>query len=340
MKLESSVSSRGGSLLNQIVELAHPEERMAARLVERLNASPPIDVEAICRGLAELKFKTFPISIDGLCLDLKLPGKRPKVWLSEDMPPVRQRFTLAHEIGHIVIPWHTGSILDNIDAPRSAERGRYRTMEVEANRFAAELLMPSAWVTGIAERSEHVSDLMHTIRHVADVSLPAAFLKASKLGRPGFVGAEIRNGIVARSVRTPGTHSIPPAHSSLLADVGMPAAYEPRVLSGQDASYYWWQIREHIPDPGSDLPEWRTILNDMLLEIPPAFRPKTRASVNAIVGLAIGRVPKGSPVGKVFKHGLEAAQNRRDESQWVKHVISHPCFSDYVLARARDRASS
>jgi hypothetical protein len=170
MKLENSVLSPGGSKHNQIVELDHPEERMAARLVERLGISPPIDVEGICRGLANLTFKSFPIPIDGLCLDLKASGRRPKVWVSKNMPHVRTRFTIAHEIGHIIIPWHTGTIVDEIDSPRSTERGRYREMETEANRFAAELLMPSAWVIGLAERSDHAAGLMHTVRQVADVS--------------------------------------------------------------------------------------------------------------------------------------------------------------------------
>jgi hypothetical protein len=312
---------------------------MAARLVERLGVSPPIDVERICRGLADLAYKSFPIDIDGLCLDLKVSGKRPKVWVSKNIPPVRRRFTLAHEIGHIIIPWHTGTIIDDIDVPGSGERGEYREMEAQANRFAAELLMPSAWAVGIAERSEHAAGLMHTIRQVADVSLPAAFLKTAKFGKPGFIGVESRAGLITRSVKTPGTHSIPPKGRTLLTAINMPAAYEPKVIEGLDASYHWWEIRQAISDPGNELPDWRSILNEILKDIPAEFRAKARSSVNAIIGLAIGRSPKGASVDVIYKHGLEAAQNRQDQSKWVKHVIADSRFNDYVLARSRERAS-
>lgn len=338
MKLENSLSSRSGLQSSAIVDLRHPEERMAARLVERLNLKPPIDVERLCRGFADLSFKDFPIEIDGLCLDLKVSGKRPKIWVSTDIPPVRRRFTLAHEIGHIIIPWHTGTIIDDIEAPRSREQGRYREMEAEANRFAAELLMPSVWATGLSERSIHAADLMHSIREIAQVSFPAAFLKTAKFAKPGFVGAEVREGLVARSVRTPETNSRSIELGTPVQQVKMPAAYEPKILQGTDAQYYWWKIRDELEDPGNDLPNWRQILEDILIDIPAEFRPKTRSSVNAIIGIAIGREPKGGDVRKIFRRGIEAAQNREEANMWVAHVLSHPRFTDYVLARARERA--
>ncbi|MHA6769356.1 ImmA/IrrE family metallo-endopeptidase [Sphingobium ummariense] len=340
MKLESSLSSRTGSPLNRIVDLRHPEERMAARLVERLQITPPVDVKALCEKFADLVFKNFPIDIDGLCLDLKVPGRRPKVWVSKNIPPVRQRFTLAHEIGHIIIPWHRGTIIDDIDAPRTEDRGRYRKMEAEANRFAAELLMPSSWVIALSERSDHAAGLMHSIHEIAQVSFPAAFLKTARLGRPGFVGAEVRNGTVIRSLRTPETHSKPPEPNTQIEDVKMPAAYEPSVLNGTDSWYYWWKIRDSIADPGIELVDWRQILEEILMEIPPEFRHKSRQSVNAIIGWAIGREPRGSQVDRIYKQGIEAAQNRESESQWVRNVILHPRFNDYILARARERAST
>ena len=313
---------------------------MAARLVARLNLRPPIDVEALCASFADLAFKQFPIEIDGLCLDLKIPGKRPKVWVSKATPPVRRRFTLAHEIGHIIIPWHTGTIIDDIDAPRSSEKSRYREMEAEANRFAAELLMPSIWTIGLAERSDHVAGLMHSIHELARVSFPASFLKAGKLGKPGFVGAEVRDGLIVRSLRTPETLSRIPDLNTLIEHVEMPAAHEPRIVQGTDALYYWWQIQEALNDPGGELLEWRAILDEILTSIPAEYRAKARASVNAIIGAAIGREPRGGDVREIYKSGIEASQNRASESRWVRHVISHSRFKDYVLARSRERADS
>lgn len=312
---------------------------MAARLVERLNLQPPVDVEKLCNTLAEVAFKKFPIEIDGLCLDLKVSGKRPKVWVSVDIPRVRKRFTLAHEIGHIIIPWHTGTIVDELELPRSPEPSRYREMEAEANRFAAELLMPSPWVLNLAERAEDGAALMHSIREIADVSYPAAFLKTAKLGRPNIVGAEVRNGIVVRSVRTPETFSYPPDVGLSIDLVRMPASFDPKIIHGNGADYYWWKIRESLEDHGNDLGKWREILSGILQEIPPEFRRKAQQSTNAIVGLAIGREPKGGDVERIYRRGIEESQNREAADRWVRYVIEHERFSDYVLARARERAS-
>ena len=338
MKLENLLRSHGGLPHSLIVDLRHPEERMAARLVERLGLTPPIDVEALCRGFATLSFKDFPTEIDGLCLDLKVRGKRPKVWVSKNMPTVRKRFTLAHEIGHIIIPWHAGTIVDDIEMPRSLERGKYREMETEANRFAAELLMPSSWVTALAERSDHVAGLMHSIHQIADVSLPAAFLKAGKYGKPGFIGAQVKDDIVIRSVRTPETNSRTIEYGTVISNVDMAAAHEPKIMSGSNINYYWWQIRQILDDPGTNIPAWRDTLETILSEIPPEFRPKTRASINAIIAGGIGKEPKGAPVNLIYRRGVETAQNRATESMWVSYVISHRSFRDYILGRARERS--
>lgn len=62
---------------------------------------------------------------------------------------VRQRFTVAHELGHFMLHRHLiGDGLDDDRAYRSTNVGKYhntkvgRREETEANRFAANLLMP------------------------------------------------------------------------------------------------------------------------------------------------------------------------------------------------------
>lgn len=65
-------------------------------------------------------------------------------------PDTRQRFTLAHELGHYMLHRHlVGNGLDDDRAYRSTEVGKYHNTligpkeETEANKFAANLLMPS-----------------------------------------------------------------------------------------------------------------------------------------------------------------------------------------------------
>ena len=64
-------------------------------------------------------------------------------------PDTRKRFTLAHELGHYMLHRHLiGDGLDDDRAYRSTQSGKYHNTrigpaeETEANRFAANLLMP------------------------------------------------------------------------------------------------------------------------------------------------------------------------------------------------------
>lgn len=339
MTLEKSLRSGGGLPPSPIDELPTPEERLADRLVRRLSLTPPIDVLKLASTFATVTEKAFPQEIDGLCLDLKSLGKRPKIWISRSLGRVRRRFTLAHEIGHIVIPWHTGSIIDVLDAPRSGARGVYRQMEAEANRFAAELLMPTFWVRDVSARAEHVAGLMHTIVRIADVSFPAALFRTEKLGQPGFVGAEVREGVVVWSGRTKGTSSLPPPVGSLIEMIDMPAAEEPEVISNEATRYFWWKMRERVSTPGKPESPWREVMESMLRFVPLEYRPRTRQRVNAIIGNAMGKTPRGTPVEEVYRRMLEASQNRSDRDPWVAALLKHPDYEKYLLGRAYERAA-
>lgn len=63
------------------------------------------------------------------------------IFVDSKEPAVRQRFTAAHEIGHYLL--HRGSIHGKIeDNYLLRAEGMSNQQEVEANAFAAELLMP------------------------------------------------------------------------------------------------------------------------------------------------------------------------------------------------------
>jgi hypothetical protein len=57
-----------------------------------------------------------------------------------------KNFTVAHEIGHLILPGHDDSTVCRAEQVESWARG-LSEKELEANQFAAELLMPTAVVT-------------------------------------------------------------------------------------------------------------------------------------------------------------------------------------------------
>ena len=131
----------------------------------------------------------------------------------------RQRFSLAHEIGHIVIPWHIGTIACHTDIalPSSAEY-HYRPSEAEANGFAAALLLPSGWVR---EQLAADSRLEVRLRALWDtgVSAPAACLRLVRFLDPGYLFALVDDeGRVELSVALEGTVVKPPERGSELRE--------------------------------------------------------------------------------------------------------------------------
>jgi Zn-dependent peptidase ImmA (M78 family) len=112
----------------------------------------PVPVEAIAEDLLGLRVEE--AQLDGIS-GLLYPATR-EILLNAEEPPVRRRFTLAHELGHWIC-----QCLEGTERPifcRAEEIGpdpAAKALERRANIFAAELLMPEdsvrhAWSGSVA----------------------------------------------------------------------------------------------------------------------------------------------------------------------------------------------
>ena len=134
-----------------------PETNLARRIIDKYSLSPPVDIRSMVEAYARLTFVHIPFDdIDGVSLNLKTRDTSTHVIVNSASAPSRQRFTMAHELGHILIPWHVGSVLIDQVAPVSPRSSSYFTpeswtMETEANSFAAELLMPYSWLERVVQ---------------------------------------------------------------------------------------------------------------------------------------------------------------------------------------------
>lgn len=93
----------------------------------------------------------------------KIPGLPPLVFVNQNQPVDRYRFTLAHELGHLVM-----------------HRSPSHTMEEEANTFASELLMPASDITQEI-RNLSIEKAAH-LKPYWRVSMAALFYRAKTLG--------------------------------------------------------------------------------------------------------------------------------------------------------------
>lgn len=102
--------------------------------------SPPVDVAACARAVGlPIYAIDLPKGVSGMIKQTSADSFECFVDRSE--PSVRQRFTAAHELGHFVL--HRNQIGTGLqDNYLLRAEGMSNSQEAEANRFAADLLMP------------------------------------------------------------------------------------------------------------------------------------------------------------------------------------------------------
>ncbi len=134
-------------------------KKEAQKLLRKSKAgSIPIDLEKIASSLKiPVLYDEFDDHISGL---LVVKNGKTAVGVNKKHHPNRQRFTIAHELGHYVLHHKYGDDPKNdihIDKKwayfRSDTAGhRLDEQERQANQFAAELLMPQKLVEEIIEK--------------------------------------------------------------------------------------------------------------------------------------------------------------------------------------------
>jgi hypothetical protein len=126
------------------------QNRVAARRAANLARSRagadvvPISVVDVASRFADIEREDWPVnSVDGITINCS--ARRPQIFYRGDPSALRTRFTIAHELGHAVLPWHVGTM--ECEMPKDS---RMRSPdEQEADHFASELLLPSDWLKSI-----------------------------------------------------------------------------------------------------------------------------------------------------------------------------------------------
>lgn len=147
----------------------------------------PVRVERIAdRVGASISFEPFDGDVSGVAYR---NGKQLLIGINSRHPLTRQRFSIAHEIGHLLL--HEGRPMTVDKEMRVNRRDRTSSLatdaeEIEANAFAAELLMPAHRVRVELERClEEGKSSRSVVQHMAaafDVSKQAMMIRLSNLG--------------------------------------------------------------------------------------------------------------------------------------------------------------
>ncbi|HWZ95140.1 MAG TPA: ImmA/IrrE family metallo-endopeptidase [Opitutaceae bacterium] len=127
-----------------------PSVRAQAVLARLALKSPPTPVEKIAKALgAQVRFAPFDDELSGM---IYIKDGVPIIGVNSLHHPNRQRFTIAHELGHLEL--HRAMITSNVHVDKnfpalmrdSNSATGTEDNEIQANQFASELLMPSALI--------------------------------------------------------------------------------------------------------------------------------------------------------------------------------------------------
>jgi len=310
------------------------EVNLARRLLKVNRLSPAVDVIKLIQKYADLEVTDIPLDVDAVCLNLKKPGIKPVVIVNQSRPPRRRRFTIAHELGHILIPWHRGSIVDDTSETQGHSSTHYQ-IESEANRFASELLMPEDWIKSLVSKIGNLPQLASDISSFADVSLAAAVFRLRTSLPRGFIFAELNQDcIVKNSWRSPRTISnalmigekIKPKNEFQTADSSW-------FLKTFDGTYWWWKLPETMEVPQAATIDWRKLLLEILQDygVDDNQRKKAYASVSATAANANGM--SGSTVEEIYASIFQRFSSKAKTDPLFDYLIHHPKIERYMASR-------
>jgi len=169
----------------------------------------PVPVEQLCRQLditsiGELDTEGFEAAL--VTDECKSAGA---ILVASERTRQRRRFSIAHELGHFLIPSHLPRpgerslcSAEHLETHDLKEQDRRRRMEAEANRFAAMLLIPPPVLRAElkAIKRPDVSDVVRLAK-LFDVSKDAMARAYANYTREAVAIAVIRNGCVLRTYR-------------------------------------------------------------------------------------------------------------------------------------------
>ena len=129
-------------MLERLEKSDRPAEALAAkkiRAAQECLPDSPVRIVALSRALGVRVFRGALLpGVSGQIV--RMPDGEYHITADRDDPEPRRRFTIAHELAHFLL--HRDAIGDGLAESRLHRSRLQNRMEMEANRLAADILMP------------------------------------------------------------------------------------------------------------------------------------------------------------------------------------------------------
>ncbi len=157
-----------------------PPDVRASNILRELEINkPPTSVEDICRHFDIECVLDADIEVEAFLIIGK-NRSRPLIAVKANQQyETRVKFSLAHELGHFIIPEHQGP--KYLCTLGDLNDYHEKSAEIEANQFAAELLIPCQWLTPEIRRHDVTLNMLKTFAEKFETSLSSTAIKVAGL---------------------------------------------------------------------------------------------------------------------------------------------------------------
>lgn len=241
---------------------------------------------------------------------------------------LRERFTLAHELGHLLLPWHLPS--PNCEVGEGALDLPVYSLEEEADVFASCLLVPDTWLLELVHRcGDDMSQLLREL-NAAEVSTAAALQALRRFLLAGwvFVSYGERSVVATRGTR------LPDVPGDQVVSVLAAECFAKGEASLNGFPVYWYRMVKALALPEKELSDTRTdheILLDAIAMIEPHVERHNQIaqSANGKVGGALREAGR-RPAEETF----QALRHRCGQWEHAR-LLEQPDFLLWLAQRSR-----
>lgn len=167
----------------------HLIKKKANELLENADVKgAPVSIEKLA-SLVGATIRYRPLNNDLSGMVQRIDDKTAIIGINSYHADVRKRFSIAHEIGHLVL--HEDESLHVDENVRSVVqfRNEYSSLgiddkEIEANQFAAEILMPEQMLAKDVSKSKDRGPeaVIEELAELYDVSIQSMTIRLTKMG--------------------------------------------------------------------------------------------------------------------------------------------------------------